>query len=391
MMSDSTGAAAVPGANANGRSGLDDLAAADAGMNAPSLATDLIQREQAAAAAAAAAVVPTTPNLWPLVDPSVTLKVLQKLEEKDLPKGKDGSKGKALAKSYTTWDKCNTQQKNKILAFFTSLTTEVKTRVAEEATSIANVAAEGESSRAEITTKDDRCRLGMYCINYYVLNSFSQLTRHYLKISVAHLSMQPELQPLWTAAGTPLDRAKLDARNSTGAEDPWDKLAEAFNDYDLYPYRNVTIRPQSVIESLTWQAASGMEALAAVCYELNPCIPTRPTRNGAWLRKLWGQMRSMLTAIRLKYKASGNQEAGDEYAEWIKFAQNYGEVACYAIAVIPLGSIDELGRALPDNAQRDTAGRSDNTFLTCLSCSYLVLSPNLTRCDPCAINDGRCR
>ena len=159
MMSDSTGAAAVPGANANGRSGLDDLAAADAGMNAPSLATDLIQREQAAvAAAAAAAVVPTTPNLWPLVDPSVTLKVLQKLEEKDLPKGKDGSKGKALAKSYTTWDKCNTQQKNKILAFFTSLTTEVKTRVAEEATSIANVAAEGESSRAEITTKDDRCR-----------------------------------------------------------------------------------------------------------------------------------------------------------------------------------------------------------------------------------------
>ena len=98
MMSDSTGAAAVPGANANGRSGLDDLAAADAGMNAPSLATDLIQREQAAAAAAAAAVVPTTPNLWPLVDPSVTLKVLQKLEEKDLPKGKDGSKGKAFTR-----------------------------------------------------------------------------------------------------------------------------------------------------------------------------------------------------------------------------------------------------------------------------------------------------
>ena len=41
----------------------------------------------------AAADVLTTPNLWPVCSPSVTLKILQKLEEADWPKGKD-SKGK---------------------------------------------------------------------------------------------------------------------------------------------------------------------------------------------------------------------------------------------------------------------------------------------------------
>jgi hypothetical protein len=168
--------------------------------------------------------------------------------------------------------------------------------------------------------------------------------------------MQPELQVYWTRAGTPLNRQQLDVRNSVVAEDPWDHLAGAFNDYDKYPYKNVTVRNTSVTGSMTWQAASGMEALARVCYELNPCIPTRPTRDGAWLKKQWNTMRSTLTAIRQKYKASGNQDASDPYDEWVKFAHNYGEVYCYAIAVITLGSIDELGRALPDAAQRDTAG-----------------------------------
>ena len=68
-------------------------------------------------------------------------------------------------------------------------------------------------------------------------------------------------------------------------------------------------------------------------------------------------MRSTLIGIRQKYKASGNQSADDPYAEWRKFAGNSGDLFIYLIAVIPLGSIDDLGRALPDVAQRDTGGK----------------------------------
>jgi hypothetical protein len=139
--------------------------------SAPS--SDELIREQAAAAPAASALpaedaaVSTTPLHWPICNPSTTLKVLQKLDEADCPKGKDG-KGKPLAKSYVSWEKCNDGQRNKILSYFSSLTPEVKTRVAAEATAVADVAAEGDSSRAEITNKDDRARIGMYYNNCYV-------------------------------------------------------------------------------------------------------------------------------------------------------------------------------------------------------------------------------
>lgn len=189
--------------------------------------------------------------------------------------------------------------------------------------------------------------------------------------------VDPRLKRLWTQAGTPLDRQELDNRNS-GDPDAFGLLANAFNDYSRYSYRNPAIlygtdrRPVS-----PFQAAPGMEALAAQCWEIDPNSSDRPTRDGAWVKREWGKMRSILTAIRQNYLKSGNQDTSDKYGEWMKFASKHGDVYCLMIAIIPLGTIDELGHALPDDAQRDTGGTIDDTFLTNVTCSYHMLFPYL--------------
>ena len=61
--------------------------------------------------------------------------------------------------------------------------------------------------------------------------------------------------------------------------------------------------------------------------------------------------------IRQNFRASGQQDAENIYDEWLKFAENYGDVAVYAIAIVPEGMLDQLGKALPDAVQRDTGVR----------------------------------
>ena len=116
---------------------------------------------------ASSAAVSVTPNLWPIADPSITVKALQALPVEDCPNQKN------LAKSYGKWEQLTNAQKNKVFAFFSGLTFEVKTRIQTTAEAAANLAADGESSRAENTSKDDRTRLGNSTYKKHVI---SQLT-----------------------------------------------------------------------------------------------------------------------------------------------------------------------------------------------------------------------
>jgi hypothetical protein len=54
------------------------------------------------------------------------------------------------------------------------------------------------------------------------------------------------------------------------------------------------------------------------------------------------------------YRKSGNQDAENKYKEFVKFAANYSVVYAYAFVLMPEGSLDQLGRALPESEQRDT-------------------------------------
>ncbi len=131
-------------------SGLEMLAAGGINSNASSSAAG-------ATNAPAVQEVFAAPALWPMCDPSITLKVLHKLpvEECHLKK--------PLPKSYETWEKLSAKQQSKVIAFFAGLTPEVKAKVQAAATASAQVAAVGETSRAENTSKDDRARLGNSC------------------------------------------------------------------------------------------------------------------------------------------------------------------------------------------------------------------------------------
>ena len=57
------------------------------------------------------------------------------------------------------------------------------------------------------------------------------------------------------------------------------------------------------------------------------------------------------------YTLSGNQDAENQFDEWIKFTTNLPacDVLVYAMCLFGKHNFDQLGRALPEDVQRDTA------------------------------------
>jgi hypothetical protein len=139
--------------------------------------------------------------------------------------------------------------------------------------------------------------------------------------------------------------------------DPFNKLAEKFNNYSLYDFQNLTILYVDGKPVVPYQARPMMTSIADNCWDLNPCfrVPIRPERNGEWIKKTWMEMRGTISKIKANYSKSGNQDGENRYDEWQKFSKTpYGDVYTYAMVVIPLGLLDELGKELPTNISRDT-------------------------------------
>lgn len=74
---------------------------------------------------------------------------------------------------------------------------------------------------------------------------------------------------------------------------------------------------------------------------------------------MWKEIRGSASRINENYKQSGNQDAENEYTEWIKFCDNFSDVYKYFKAVVPDGTIDNLGRALLGDQQRDSGALGD--------------------------------
>jgi hypothetical protein len=104
-------------------------------------------------------------------------------------------------------------------------------------------------------------------------------------------------------------------------------------------------------------AVTGMESIAVMCFDYNPTMKDRPLRDGAWIRKQYGKMKTEISQCFINYHRSGYQDATNIYDEWIKFATLFNnDVIIYARALFNDTEMDQLGRALPSQLQRDTGG-----------------------------------
>ena len=87
-------------------------------------------------------------------------------------------------------------------------------------------------------------------------------------------------------------------------------------------------------------------------------MPGRPARDGPWIKKNINEIRATVTRIRTNFHASGNQDADDMMAEWIKFSKFYSHIYTYIYALVDDGLMDQLGTSLPENIMRDTGASS---------------------------------
>lgn len=194
-------------------------------------------------------------------------------------------------------------------------------------TKIAEEVCEGRERQA-ITTKHDKARL-------------------------LHLRVDPRAMADWTAAMREKTRTQLDADMADA--DPWNRLAEKFNNYEQYKYHNATVKMGVQSSAGLYVAEIGLESIALECHELNPSSPGRPLRDASWVRTQFRDLKTKISVCYNNYRRSGNQDAENRGDAWIKYSKTFNnDVVTYAISLLDDGLLDQMGRALPLEVQRDT-------------------------------------
>jgi hypothetical protein len=307
-------------------------------------ATEDAERDKAWQEVELAASQPPAPNdvngqpeaLFHFLDKSLLLKHLREL------KPDKTVNGKAFYKSYVKWEDLNQTQRNKTISFWvTNLTDGVRFALKQcvEADA-ANESAE-EANRLSITNKHDKARL-------------------------LHLRIDPSAAVKWSEALREKSRVQLDDRDGQGGYVcPFDSLASLFND-PTNIYENACVVPDKTDESGCYVPESGMEMVARRCYDINPSAKNRPTRDGAWIRAKWKELKSKLTVYHADFMRSGNQDAENLTDEWCTFLERRGgveDVYFYAFTIFNEDDFNYLGKALPKEVQMDTGALDESETL----------------------------
>lgn len=266
----------------------------------------------------------TSPDAFGGVEPQFILSALFRMEPEYCVNGK------TFWSTYDkSWDKLTSLQKNKTLQFYNKnlINDAARHHLREMARAIIVESVTEQRSRQEITSKHDKTRL-------------------------LHLRKDPAAAVMWTRALRPLTRLELDDTEGDASMDAWNELAVMFNDYERTSYTNLSIIP----DRNPYVATAGMENLSHYTYELNPSMPGRPDRDGGWIRNTYRDLKGKLSICFANFKKSGNQEAENLYDEWLKFTTTMAacDVLVYARCLFDENEMDQLGRALPAAAQRDT-------------------------------------
>ena len=264
------------------------------------------------------------------IHPNIILEELAKLSAEEV---KDGKK---FYKSYgNKWEKLTAEQRNKVFAFWnTAIDSSVQNRIQTNARGRIAQEVEAEKERQAITTKNDLARL-------------------------LHLRVDPSAAAQWHAALTEKSRTELDANDSSA--DPFNKLAEFFNNYEHFVYQNACIIPGRMDATGLYVPVPGMDNIALRCHDFNPCQSNRPIRDGGWIRDKYKELKSKISACFTNYSRSGNQDAENTYDEWMKFSVTFNmDIVSYARAIMDPTVLDQMGRAMPSSAGRDTGMRLVN-------------------------------
>ncbi len=176
-----------------------------------------------------------------------------------------------------------------------------------------------------MTSKDDKCRL-------------------------LHLYCEPRLMVQWQHCLDSQDRPNLDA-----GINPYDTIAEAFNDYDQYAYTNLGLNTSG------GPLNDELVCMHSYICKLNPCDESRSSivRDGKWVKDTFSTLRGKITEIRARFKASGNHSNANPYMSWMQFTND--DVVLYSKIILPDGMMNQLGRALPDEVQIDTCDIVDES------------------------------
>lgn len=266
---------------------------------------------------------------WPTCNPDLVLQVLRSLKPEMC------ANNKAFFKTYMKWSQLDATQRNRSKSFWSAQSDPVKRGVITEVNSLELVVMEDESVRSSQTNRHDRCRL-------------------------MHLMVDAEMQATWTKALSPLEREELDVPELRKSS--YEDLAEAFNDRAERTYQNVCIVHEDGRPLNPYQSLPNLDAISQTCYDLDPNDSTRPSRDATWLEKQSKEIRGVMSKCYQNFRKSGNQDAENVYSEWCKFVSTVSDVYKYCFVLMPGGLLDQLGRALPDDMQRDTGGRPPRDY-----------------------------
>ena len=94
-------------------------------------------------------------------------------------------------------------------------------------------------------------------------------------------------------------------------------------------------------------------------------MPGRPLRDAEWWRTKYRELKGKLSVCFNNFHRSGNQDAENNFDEWIKFSLTFtGDVITYAIAIFNEQDLNQIGRALPQEVSRDTGALDPNIVET---------------------------
>ena len=267
--------------------------------------------------------------------PQMVHERLRKLKEDEIVGGK------LFWKSYEKWEKLTQQQKTNTVVFVNSkLCDLVRGKFYDDIrTDMANEVRE-EKARQAYTNKHDKARL-------------------------LHIRKDPKFAGVWQRALDVKSRTELDADQHQDNAACWTELVQAFNNYKDNAYKNACVCEGKASAAGTKIAVEGMEQIFDDCHDIDPTSLNRPERDAKWVRISYREIKSLITLCSERYRRSGNQEAENEYDEWIKFSRRSGhDIVTYARALFSDLELQQIGRAIRDDVSRDTGALPKNDAVT---------------------------
>jgi hypothetical protein len=172
-----------------------------------------------------------------------------------------------------------------------------------------------------------------------------------------HLYFDPKHQHIWELTKAQPKRMELDARRIT--TDPYETLAEEFNDYAANQYFNVCGKWSS---DGRWESAVGFAVFKeSFVQDLDPCDSTRACimRTAQWIQETIKSVLRRINEVEVKYCRTGQQEPGPE--KWQEAAWFFDKTVVYAFAVSKGLELYYkcTGKALPRSIRRDNDDDSD--------------------------------